>query len=178
MGEGTLTRKTAWREAGRLAYGQTDEGKAQTADQDATLSLKERLYRRSLSKSSICALAYIPDRNTAQWNTQSDKLSCGGTRGRTPRISTCAQSGCRGVATARPEPGPGSQHHARRQQRQRAPAQPYHRSPQMRRGGQRYAQPAANREIGSHAHRALRHQGKHNAGQRPRCRPARAPSVA
>jgi hypothetical protein len=92
-------------------------------------------------------------------------------RSRPPRVSAHARSPCCTTAVTSPD----SRHQARDQQRQRAPAQPNQRRPQMRRSGQRHSQPAADRKIGSHAHGALRHQRQRHAGQRPGCRPARAP---
>jgi hypothetical protein len=86
-------------------------------------------------------------------------------------VSAHTRSRCYTVAGA----SPASSHQARGQQRQRAPAQPNQRRPQMRRSGQRHPQAAADRKIGSHAHGTLRHQRQRNAGQRPGCSPARAP---
>jgi hypothetical protein len=92
-------------------------------------------------------------------------------RRRSPRISAHGRSRCYTAEVTSPD----SRHQPRGQQRQRAPAEPNQRRPQMRRSGQRHPQAAADRKIGSHAHGTLRHQRQRDAGQRPGCSPARAP---
>jgi hypothetical protein len=126
---------------------------------------------RTLPVNAICALLYIPGSHAVQWNTPGDILSCGGMRRRSPRVSAHNRSRC---YTA-PVTSPPSRRQARDQQRQRAPAEPNQRRPQMRRSGQRHPQAAADRKIGNHTHGTLRHQRQRNAGQRPACSPARAP---
>lgn len=113
---------------------------------------------------------YIPAHHGAQRNKQSDESGCGGARGRTPRIFADARSRFRAAAMLHRDSRP----QARDQQRQHAPAQPHQRRSQMGRGSERYTQPAADREISSNAHGALRHQRQRHAGQRPRCRSARS----
>jgi hypothetical protein len=173
MGEGPLLGQSAWREAGRLAYGQTDEAKAQTGElrKHAERSHPLRSGRPALPDPRCLCFAYIPACHTAQWNKQSDKSSGGRMRRRPPLASNEAQNRCGPTATAHRKPC----RHAHGQQRQYAPAYPQQRSTQMSGSRERHTQTTADREIGGNAHGTLRHQRKRNAGQSPRRRAARSP---
>jgi hypothetical protein len=190
MGEGTRTRTTDWRQAGEVLRQAKSTDSAGRTLFKPTVHSKNGSEEQTLPLNAICELLYIPGSHPAQWNTpgdvSSDISSCGGIRRRPPRGST--HSGSAHTVSAHTVPAhtrsrcytatvtsPDSRHHARGQQRQRAPAQPDQRRPQVRRGGQRHSQAAADRKVGSHAHGTLRHQRQRNAGQRPGCRPARAP---
>jgi hypothetical protein len=171
MGEGTLTWKTDWQQAGEVLRQAKSTDSAGRTLFKPTVHSNNGCAERTLPVNAICALLYIPGSHAVQWNTPSGILSCGGTHRRPPRVSAHTRSRCYTAAVTSPD----SRHQARDQQRQRAPAQPNQRRPQMRRSGQRHPQATADRKIGSHTHGTLRHQHQRNAGQRPCCRPARAP---
>ena len=190
MGEGPVLGKQIGSKRERCFAKQKSTDSAGRTLFKPTVHSKNSCAEQTLPLNAICELLYIPGSHPAQWNTRrdisSDILSCGGIRRRPPRGS--AHSGCAHTVSAHTVSAhtgsgcytatvtsPDSRHQARDQQRQRAPAQPNQRRPQMRGSGQRHPEAAADRKIGSHAHGTLRHQRQRNAGQRPGCRTARAP---
>jgi hypothetical protein len=130
----------------------------------------------------ICAFAYIPWRDIAQWNTRAASSRAPFSEWKAPLQRARSKRGPDGAAEQRhqyrlessPEHGCNSEPHCHTydEQHEHTPAQPHYCRPQMRRRGERNPESAAYGDIRGNAHGALRHQCERDGGQRKRCRAA------
>jgi hypothetical protein len=130
----------------------------------------------------ICAFAYIPWRDIAQWNTRAASSRAPFSEWKAPLQRARSKRGPDGAAEQRhqyrlessPEHGCNSEPHCHTydEQHEHTPAQPHYCRPQMRRRAERDPESTAYREIRGKAHWALRHQSERDTGQRKGCRAA------